>query len=90
MKSVSTPMVMLKNRAQKNNPNNILQKAFLNATATVRLLNGIEAIIKIASGSADPSVALFFFMQYLNFNKRNIIYKRKYIFYETKDRNKVL
>ena len=70
-------MVMLKNRAQKNNPNSILQKAFLNATvtATVRLLNGIEAIIKIASGSADPSVALFFFMQDLNFNKRNIIYK---------------
>jgi hypothetical protein len=76
MKPVATPMVMLKNRAQKNNPNSILQKALLNAPATVRLLNDIEATTKIASGSADLPVAFSFFMQDLSFYKRNIIYER--------------
>lgn len=90
MEPAATPMVVLKNRTQKNNPNSILKRAFLNAPATVRLLNGIKATIKVESESADLPVALSFFMQDLSFYERNIIYERKYKFYETKDRNKIL
>lgn len=47
MEPAATPMVMLKNRTQKNNPNSILKRSFLNAPALVRLLRELKLPSKL-------------------------------------------
>jgi hypothetical protein len=57
---IADPMDIPKNGTQNNNPKNMPQKTLLNAPPTVRLLKGIEATTKIASGSADSPIAIPF------------------------------